>query len=440
VSAAVALPLVLVGFGAAPVLAASVAPSSLIYSTYFGGSGKDEGFMVAAAPAGGVYATGFLGHSGGSVTSYVVDYDATAKIVWNTTIAGAGDVTAYYIRANSTAVYIVGVTKAHNLPAATNSFPVGSSTTAFMTVLNPASGSIVRSIYLGGAGFSAANVDAIDPATGNVYVGMSTGSQTRLLKLDPTGIHVLWSRLLGGSGGTTHPYGMQADASGNVVVATLTNSTSYPVLHAQQQVYDGGYDTGVTSFTPQGQMVWSTYLGGTAQDRPNGLDIDPSGNVYVAGRTYSSNFPLKNAVQQANQDLNAAFVTSYTSAGAMRYSTYIGGNRAEWFGGVTVAADGTAWAVGGSSSTNLPAIGGAGYVAKKGQYAYVAAVQPGGGALSYSSYLGGSANDGASGAVIVSGGIWLIGQTTSRDFPTKLPTQATNAGGFDAWVAFLATS
>jgi hypothetical protein len=427
-------------FGGVQAEAAAVAPSNLKYSTYFGGSGNDQGFMVAAAPDGGVYTTGILPDSTGRIKSFVVYYNASAGIGWNRSITGTGDVAAYYIRANSAGLYVVGVTTAPDLPNATNSDAAGTLHTGFITVLDPVSGTILRSTYLGGKGYSAANVDALDPVSGNVYVGMSTSTQTQLMMLDPAGSHVLWSMLLGGSGASTHPYGMQTDPSGNVIVATLTNSTRYPVVNAQQATSGGGYDTGVTKLSPQAVILWSTYLGGSGLDRPNGLDTDPSGNVYVAGRTYSSNFPLKNPYQQTNSDSNAAYVTSYTSSGSMRYSTYIGGNGADWFGGVTVASDGTAWAVGGSGSSDMPVVGGASYLAKRSGYAYIAAVKPDGSGLSYATYLGGSGNDGTSGAILSSQGLWLIGRTTSKDFPIAQPTQSANAGGYDVWVTLLTTT
>jgi hypothetical protein len=426
------------GWGASTAVAsATVAPSHLVYSTYFGGPGNDQGYMAAGAPDGGVFTTGFLTMSSGRIQSYAVDYNAHAQIVWNTPIVDSGNVIVYYVRADAAGIYLAGVTTGADLPGALDADPAGSSKTGFLMVLDPATGAVQRSLYLGGPGFSAANVDALNPVDGDVYVGMSTGTQARLLMLNPSGTQVLWSIPLGGKNASTHPYGMQADGSGNVAVATLTTSTTYPAVNARQSLSGGGQDTGITELNPSGQILWSTYLGGSAEDRPNGLDIDAAGNVYVTGRTYSANFPLLNAMEQTNIDSNAAYVASYTSAGIMRYSTYFGGGRSDWFGGVSVAADGTAWVVGGTNSSDLPVVGGAPYVPKTGEYAYIAALAPDGSAVTYSSYLGGSRTDGASGAILVPGGLWVLGQTTSRDFPIVQPTQATNAGAHDAWVALL---
>jgi hypothetical protein len=409
-----------------------------VFSTYFGGRGNDMAYMAAAAPAGGAYVTGFL-TTNTTVEAYVNQYTATGKVAWSTILTGSGSVVPYYIRADSADVCVVGVTSAANLPGRTNSDPAGSSNTAFIALLNPSTGAIVSSTYLGGTGFSAANVDAIDPTTGNVDVGLSTSTQTKVMSLDPTGTHVLWSTLLGGAGASTHPYGMQTDPSGDVVVTTLTNSTHYPVLHAQQSTYGGGSDdTGVTEYAPNGQMRWSTYLGGSAEDRPNGVDVDPQGNVYVAGRTYSSNFPLLHALYTTNPVGNAAYITSYTSAGAMRYSTYIGGqNGAAWFGGISVGVDGAAWVGGGTSSSSLPVVGGAPYVHKHGEFAYIAEIAPNDAAVTYATYLGGSATDSVSGLVLSASGLWAFGRTSSTNFPVVNPTQAANAGGFDAWVGLM---
>lgn len=419
---------------------ASAAPANLAYSTYYGGPGNDMAYMAATAPAGGAYVTGFL-TTRTTIEGYVSLYTSAGKVTWSTILTGSGSVVPYYIRADAADVYVVGVTSAANLPGRTNRDPAGSSNTAFITLFNPTTGAIVSSTYLGGTGFSAANVNAIDPNTGNVDVGLSTSSQTEIMSLDPTGTHVHWSTLLGGTGASTHPYGLQTDRSGNVVVTTLTNSTHYPLLNAQQSTYGGGSDdTGVTEYSPAGQMRWSTYLGGNALDRPNGVDVDPQGNVYVAGRTYSANFPLAHALYSTNPVGNAAYVTSYTSTGVIRYSTYVGGQSgASWFGGITVGADGSAWVGGGSGSSSLPVVGGAAYVRKRGGYAYVAEIAPGDTAVTYATYLGGSATEGVSGLILGSSGLWVFGRTSSTNFPVVHPSQAANAGGFDAWIALMSS-
>jgi hypothetical protein len=406
-------------------------------STYLGGHGSDMGNMVAAAPDGGTYATGYLNN--GNLVGFVVEYSPSGAIEWDTNIASAGSVTPYYIRADGTGVYVVGVTTASGLPDATNTDPV-SGGTAFISVLSPTTGAVDSSTYLGGKGYSAANVDAIDPTTGDVYVGSSTGSQTDVQRLDPTGTSVLWSTLLGGAGFSTHPYGMQSDSLGDVVVTTLTASPIYPLVNAAQGTYGGGQDTGITDYSATGTILWSTYYGGSGEDRPNGVDIDPNGNIYVAGRTWSTNLPLLNALYTINAATTAGYVAEYSGAGGLLYSTYIGGQGGNTFlGGIAVTANGTAWVVGGSDNGALPVVGGgAGYV--KGNDAYVAAIEPDDAGLSFATYLGGSASDGASSPALSSAGLWVIGRTDSANFPIVGATQPSNAGSYDAFVSLFTSA
>src|SRR5579872_3320294 len=101
---------------------ASATPSNLVYSTYYGGPGSDMAYMAAVAPAGGAFATGFLTTST-TVETYVSEYTSAGKVAWSTILTGAGTVVPYYIRADATAVYVVGVTGAANLPARTNTDP-----------------------------------------------------------------------------------------------------------------------------------------------------------------------------------------------------------------------------------------------------------------------------------------------------------------------------
>jgi hypothetical protein len=411
--------------------------ATLSYSTYFGGPGSDQGNMVAAAPDGGVYTTGFL--TNGQPQGFVVRYSPTGVVDWDTPIGGSGSVIPYYIRADSAGVYVVGVTTITALPDATNKDPVTGST-GFISVVAPATGAIVSSTYLGGKGFSAANVDAIDPTTGDVYVGSSTGTQSVLERLNPAATTVLWSTLLGGAKYSTHPYGMQTDSLGDLAVTTWTASPIYPTLNAAQSTYGGGTDAGITEYNPSGTMLWSTYLGGSAEEHPNGLDFDAAGNVYVVGRTFSTNFPLLNALYSTNASADAGFVTEYSPQGALEYSTYIGGdNGSTYLGGVSVTAGGTAWVAGGSSDTLLPTTGG-GTRHVRGNDAYIAAVEPGDTGLSFATYLGGSATDGAYGPVLTSAGLWITGRTDSTNFPVVHPAQAADAGGYDALVCLYALS
>jgi hypothetical protein len=406
-------------------------PAALLtVSTYFGGPGSDQGNFVAGAPDGGVFATGFLTQPGGSHNGFVAEYSAAGAVDWISTIPG--DTTPYYIRDDAAAVYVVGVTRNRSLPGATNTDPTAKPT-AFITVLDPGTGAIRSSRYLGPRGFSAANVDAIDPNTGNVFVADSTGTQTIVEELDPTATTVLWSTFLGGAKFITHPFGMAADSAGNVVVTTLTSSPIYPMFNAQQALYGGGQDTGVTEYSSTGTMLWSTYFGGSKEDRPNGVDVDAAGNIYVAGRVWSADMPTLNALFTSNSAATAGYVAEYSIAGVLLYSTYIGGENGDsYLGGIAVQPDGTAWILGGSTDTLLPVVGG-GTGPVSGKDGYIAEIEPDDAGLRFASYLGGTLTDGGSSPALSSAGLWSIGRSNSTDFPvTAGAAQSTLAGNYDA--------
>src|SRR6202521_1982121 len=187
-------------------------------------------------------------------------------------------------------------------------------------------------------------------------------------------------------------------------------------------------------------LIYSTYLGGNLNDTGFGIAVDGVGNAYVTGITYSSNFPTMDPLQPANDGGGDAFVSKIAPSGsALVYSTYIGGSGYDLGYGIAVDSAGNAYVTGVTGSTNFPtmnplqpAFGGG------NDDAFVAKLNPSGSALVYSTYLGGSGDDFAGGiAVDSAGNAYLEGRTTSTNFPTMNPLQATNGGGADAFVVKL---
>ena len=212
-------------------------------------------------------------------------------------------------------------------------------------------------------------------------------------------------------------------------------------------------------------LSYSTYLGGSLGDWANAMAADSSGNAYVTGGTFSTNFPgTTDGFQPTNNGVGTAtnaFVTKLNPTGTgLVYSTYLGGSASESSCngtgdqglGIAVDGSGNAYVTGTTCSTNFPVTTGAFQTMYKskntfGESAFVTKLNPTGTGLVYSTYLGGSADDGASAiAVDGSGFAYVTGTAISTDFPvTSGAYQVTNyadttAGWGEAFVTKLNTT
>src|SRR5262249_55166558 len=141
--------------------------------------------------------------------------------------------------------------------------------------------------------------------------------------------------------------------------------TNMRTLNPYQGSNGGSYDAYIVKLNAAGTLVYATYLGGSKEESAKGIAVDGSGNVYVAGSTNSTNFPLANAVQSTitGQYAYAAFVTKLNPSGnGLVYSTYLGGGTANaqdqaW--AIAVDASGNAYVTGSAYSNNFPITSGA---------------------------------------------------------------------------------
>ena len=187
-------------------------------------------------------------------------------------------------------------------------------------------------------------------------------------------------------------------------------------------------------------LTYSTYLGGSEDDRGLGVAVDAEGNIYVAGVTQSANFPQSSKVPgAAGEDL---FVAKLNPAGnALVYSAYLGGAAAEFGKALAVDAAGNVYLSGGTRSNNFPVTPGAFQTTLRGgSDAFVLKLNPAGDQLVYSTYLGGTREEGFEGgglALDASGQAYVTGVTDSLDFPTSRVTFQRSFGGgsSDAFVS-----
>ena len=267
----------------------------------------------------------------------------------------------------------------------------------------------------------------------------------------PIGFHFMGARAI------------KTDGSGNLVIASAAgnillhkpvayqqqNGVRQPVdarflLKADNQVAFelGSYDRSrELVIDPSAVYLYSTYLGGTGDDEGQGIAFDSTGNAYVTGQTASSNFPTTTGVLQTTLKSTGGnvFVTKLSPDGAnLVYSTYVGGSGLP-FGdsGNAIAVNltsGAAYVTGGTSSSDFPTTTGAFQTSFKGSTnnAFVFELSPSGGSLTYSTYLGGTGADYAFGIALAtdsSGDVFVVGKTSSTNFPTLNPIQAALLSG-----------
>jgi len=258
------------------------------------------------------------------------------------------------------------------------------------------------------------------------------------LVIDP---HLVYSTYLGG-GNNDNGEGIAVDSSGNAYVIGSTSSTDFPTQNPIDEAMEGiCCDAFVTKIRAAGsELIYSTYLGGEDHDSGFGIAVDNSGNAYVIGSTSSTDFPTQNPIQSYGGGLGAglgdAFVAKINAAGSdLVYSTYLGGADTDYGEGIAIDNSGNTYVTGSTSSANFPtqhpmqASYGGGMDTGWGD-AFVAKINAAGSDLVYSTYLGGSDDDIGEGiAVDSSGNAYVIGITSSTDFPTRNPIQASNAGG-----------
>lgn len=326
-------------------------------------------------------------------------------------------------------------------------FEVGVFDQTLPLVIDP---TISYSSYLGAAD-SAATAVATD-SNGNVYVTGWTdsvsfpvaspfqatnggGVDAFVLKLNSAGNTRLYATYIGGNG-DDRAYGIAVDSGGNAYVTGSTTSTNFPLRAPVQAGLRGSRDAFVLKLNASGSgLTFSTYLGGSGSEYGNAIALDTQGNAYVTGDTTSADFPTLGPFQGSNKGQRDAFVTKISASGTLIYSTYLGGNGDDRGAAIAVDASGNAFVTGGTFSNNFPTLNPFQALSGGGEDAFVAKLSPGGSSLVYSTYLGGSSGalgspeSGSGIAVDPQGNAYVVGMTSSSNFPVSSAFQASQGGG-----------
>jgi hypothetical protein len=394
-------------------------------------------------------------------------------ILQSTYLGGSDDdkVNAIAIHPTTGDVYVAGYTWSTDFPKTTGGAQAkyGGTGDAFVARLNSDLTQILQSTYLGGGEEDGANALTIHPTTGEVYVAGRTestdfpntsggaqptygggSSDAFVTRLNKELTQILQSTYLGGGSYGDYVLALAIHpTTGDVYVAGSTLSSDFPGTSGGAQAsFGGGYsDAFVARLNKElTRILQSTYLGGSGSDSATALAIHPTtGDVYVAGYTWSTNFPKTAGGAQASYgggDSDAFVARLSADLRTLHQSTYLGGSDLDVVNALAIhPTTGEVYVVGTTQSINFPGTSGGVQASYRGYHdAIVARLNKELTQILQSTYLGGSKSDYAHALAIhpTMGEVYVAGRTESIDLPkTTGGAQASHNGGEDAFVARL---
>jgi Leucine-rich repeat (LRR) protein len=334
---------------------------NLTWNSFLGGSGDDRGEAIAVDGSGNVYVTGYNTISWGSPVrakssgndAFVAKVDSNGGLIWNTFLGGTGDDYGYGIAVDGNGEVFVAGGSSANWGSPVRVYSSGND--AFVARLN-VSGSLIWNSFIGGGGGDYGYDISIDGSDAYVtgYSSSTWGSPVRAYnssidafaaKLNSSG-SLIWNTFLGGSSGD-YGYDIALDGSGNIYV---TGDSGYN-WGSPVRPWTSGSDAFAAELNNSGSLVWNTFLGGSFADTGGGIAVDGSGNVYVAGESYST---WGTPVRAYNLSPDA-YVAKLNTSGSLTWNTFLGGNgsdRGSYHSGeIAMDNDGNVYVIGYSNST-----------------------------------------------------------------------------------------
>ena len=429
---------------------------------------------VALDASGNIYVVGYTTRSdllpvaGGYQTQVAGDVDVyVAKL----NPAGTAAIFATYLGARRSTsmglgiavdsganVYVTGTTTSSAFPITPGALQSSGST--FVTKLKSSGNALAYSTYLsspvaaiavdaGGNAYLTGTTSTLTPTPGVFQSTRLAGASPYVSKLNPTGTALVYATYLGGSG-SDEGKGIAVDIDGNAYVVGVARSSNFPTRNALRSTLGGPTDAFVAKLNPAGSaLVYSTFLGGSQDERGFGIAVDAAGQAVAVGWTESNDFPVAGAFQPrigyydpVNHSISNAFVTKLNAAGnGLVYSSYLGGR---WcftatvhscfgiFGpdegidaatSVAIDAAGYAYVGGYATSVEFPLVDSMEAVDPTAGDVWhvplIVKIAPAGNRVVYAAVLGARIQDGTISQVVAdgAGGAVAVGSTPSSYFP-----------------------
>lgn len=336
---------------------------NLLWATYFGGSNNEQGIALATDNSGNIYLAGYTSSTVGIATTgayqsiqagsddaFIAKFSSSGSLIWASYYGGTGMDRAYALAVDTgNNVYLAGSTRSSSDIATAGSHQASISSTSAdegFIVKFDSSGSRLWGTYYGGNGGDIVRTLGIDPFNNLLVGGQVTSASTTgiatasafqsayaggmndgfIAKFTASGA-LIWSTYYGGSG-TDQIRQIIADDSGNIYTAAVTTSSSnIATATVFQSVYGGGQQDGlITRFDSSGQRIWATYYGGSLLDDAASLAYDGSGSLYITGVTVSTQNIATPGIINDTIQVRDAYLTKFTTSGTRLWGTYIGGS------------------------------------------------------------------------------------------------------------------
>lgn len=437
------------------------------FSTFVGGSGQDNTHDLATDPSGNIYVMGYTSATGFPITTgaydttfngkddtfiYKMDRNGTS-LLYSTYIGGSGGDYGNSITLDDNGnLYLVGDSWSTNFPTTSGAYDTTHNGLhdAIVTKFNSTGSGLIFSTYIGGSvndmGFGIELDDAHNiyiagaggpgyPTTTGAYDTSHNGNWDAIItKLSSNGTTLDYSSFIGGSD-ADGCNGIAFDSGNTILTDCFTKSNDFPTtLNAYDTTFNGMQDIAIVEMNlNNGSLSYSSYVGGSAHDIAVGVVFDSSGDVLFYGYSNSTDYPVTdNSYDNTSNGSNDVIITIFDLANStLLNSTYVGGSADDSANDLLIDKDGSLYLAGKTRSSNFPVTNGAYDTSHNGlDDIFLSKLDPNLSSMEYSTFIGGSSWDRASGVKCgKKDSILIAGAVSSSNFPVTTGSYDTSHNG-----------